>query len=1219
MKPFDLLKAPLAGSHLIEASAGTGKTYAIEGLFLRLVLEKQLVPDSILVVTFTQSATDELKERIYRKLVAMRRVLAGQRSDDKFVTALSETYPEPERGLRLVQEAISEFDRVAIFTIHGFCQRVLYENAVATGKLFDTELIEDQSPLLRLIARDFWRTRLYSAEPEVIAYVLRRLAGPESLLGLMQTSSDDRVRVLPQFDHQPTISTLGALRQAALAVKRRWSKDRAKVQSIFFDPALSGTVFGGIKPKPKAGETSPRALKVAKLVSAMDALTLSEWVVPPLFKDFSKFTSDGIARATRKGQPAPEHEFFHRCDDLAAAASALTLELDAYLAWLKHSALKTSRVELPKRKNALNVQYFDDLLLQVKQALDSPGGGKLVDTVSRRYQAALVDEFQDTDRIQYDIFSQFFSGRDTPLFLIGDPKQAIYGFRGADIFTYMQAARQSQQRHTLLENWRSSPGLIGAINAVFSAAPVPFLFPGIGFEPVKSAGESRPQTGSPMTIWYLDAGEYGAKGRPVAKYVAEPLIVTALAGEITRLLTASEDPATAGDIAVLVRTNRQARLVKEGLIRHSIPAVLHSTGNVFDAPEAADLEILLDAIAHPADTHRVRSALVTRLWGWTAADLFALDADPDAWQGLQQRVLDYHRTWQKSGFMRMFRQLLTREAVAVRLMGLQNGERRLTNLMHLGEILHSNAASLDLNMAALVNWLAEQRDPDTPRQETHQLRMESDADAVKIVTIHKSKGLEYPVVFCPFCWEDSRLQGSQLKFHDPEHGYRPTLHLNAQPDDDCRKWAQNEQLAENLRLLYVALTRAKSRCFVVWGRIRGAETSALAYLLHARIRFEDQLDNTDAVALLSKSMAGRSDADYWADLKSLADRHPDCLSIEMLPVDAPAYLPPRRIDDQLASRRFCGIIDRTRAINSYSTLVAQRDSDADLPDHDDLLRRWHPLVSIPTADRPRIPEADHNAMYAFEKGPRAGIFFHELLEEMNYSPGARESRTALVVQKLAQHGYGLDWKESVTELLQQVLEIKLPDRSFGFCLGQLNPEDRLHELEFYFPLNPLSADSLLRILGPYAKQLPQSAGEFMPTHRLSFSPAGGFMKGFIDLVFGQQGRYYLVDWKSNFLGDTLDDYRRTRLEAAMDEHLYGLQSVIYTLAVDQYLRLRIPDYRYESHFGGAYYIFLRGIRSDSQKQYGVHYSRLDSSALTSLREALIPESADDPLISDGRG
>jgi len=1185
VKPFDLLNAPLAGTHLIEASAGTGKTYTLEGLFLRLVLEEGMAPGAILVVTFTQAATDELKERIYRKLVTARRAFGGAAVEDELIVRLAAACSEPVQGRQMIRQAISEFDQAAIFTIHGFCQRVLYENAFETRTLFDTELIEDQTLLARRIAQDFWRNHLYEAPPEVIAHVTRHLYGPEALLPLLADGANPHLRILPRFAEKPTLEHLETFRRAAEDLRRLWPHARTNVQRSFSDPVLSGTVYGGLKPDPKTGGRSRRDRKVADLMAAMDGLACGGRILPPLFDDFEKFTSAVLQRAARRGKTPLRHPFFETCDALHDAASSLEKELDLHLAWLKTQAVAAFRSQLPARKRDLNVQSFDDLLNQVHQALTSEAGEALALAVRGKYQAVLIDEFQDTDGIQFEIFDRIFNrSGGVPLFFIGDPKQAIYGFRGADIFTYMQAARQSPLRCTLRQNWRSTQGLVAAVNAIFTNAPRPFLYDAIPFEAGLSANRQPETPGKPLTFWYLDARTHGIEGRPVAKRTAEPLIAAAVSGEIARLLREGPPGVEAGDVAVLVRTNRQARLMKHTLTNAGMPAVLHSTA--------------------PADARALRAALATRMWGKNAASLLAIDTDKDDWQSLQQRVLAYHRMWQDHGFMRMMRRLLADEDMAVRLIRLPDGERRLTNVRHLGEVLHQTACEQNLSMPSLVSWLAAQRDPSSPRLEAHQLRLESDAAAVRIVTIHKSKGLEYPVVFCPFAWQDSKVRGATLRFHDPEHAYRPTLHVNAGQEDACRRWAQNELLAENLRLLYVALTRAKSRCYVVWGRIRAAETSALAYLLHAGTEPSHGSMPVDAVGRLAEAMAAKTDEDYLADLEDLVARHPDCLAVEALPTTGTAYRPLPTPATEMNSRNFSGSIDRRRSIVSYSSLVAQPTAVADLPDHDEAATIFDSASPLNAAET-EMEDGGPTDMFGFPKGARSGIFFHDILEQMDFAVDARAAREDLVTRKLAEYGFDGRWQDVVLQTLQQLLEIGLPAGTGDIRLCRLSAAQRVHEMEFYFPLDNTDPGALGRLLDPlHGRALHSSDGKRIadPT----FNPPRGLMKGFIDLVFEHRDKYYVVDWKSNHLGTARADYHEERLREVMTEQLYNLQAMIYTLAVDQYLRLRRSDYSYQLHFGGVFYVFLRGVNLRWGPRYGVFASRAGADSLQALRDALIP-------------
>ena len=424
-------------------------------------------------------------------------------------------------------------------------------------------------------------------------------------------------------------------------------------------------------------------------------------------------------------------------------------------------------------------------------------------------------------------------------------------------------------------------------------------------------------------------------GKPVNSGDCQVLIANAVAGEIQRLTRAQRDPLPAGDIAVLVRTNAQAQVVKQRLSAAGIPAVVCSTGNIFDAREAEEMQRVLASMADPSDIGRLKAALATDILGVHADDIAAADREPDGWEDRLSRTRDYFQVWHRQGFMPMFRRLLAGERVKERLLRFPDGERRLTNLLHIGELLHQAAGENNLGMTGLLKWLAEQRDPSTPRLEEHQLRLESDEAAVKIVTIHKSKGLEYRVVFCPFAWSGSSARGQEVFFHDPAADRRLTLDLGGDDSALSRRYAEAETLSENLRLLYVALTRAKERCYLVWGRINTSETSALAYLFH----FRDAGDSADPdiVARMKRALKAKSDDDLLQDLETLVARSQATIDVRPLP-DAPLQRARPAADDSatLCGRQFTGKIDRSWRIASYSALASGAGADGDAADRDGL-------------------------------------------------------------------------------------------------------------------------------------------------------------------------------------------------------------------------------------------------------------------------------------------
>jgi exodeoxyribonuclease V beta subunit len=1209
LEPLDLINTPLEGINLIEASAGTGKTYTIEGLFLRLILEKQFLIDQILVVTFTKAATEELRDRIRVKLLQAEKAFHSGTSKDDLLMDLLKRQTDHGAAIDLIHAALVEFDKAPIFTIHGFCARILYEHAFETANLFDTELITEQTELVRDVAEDFWRKHFYNAALEFISYFVQKINGPRYFWQFLGKLRAAEMKIVPQI-RKPRLKNISAFRTAFQRLKDQWPAARKTVTQALRDPALSGTRYGSLKSAENAADMTKRDIKILSMVDDMDRYVAPNSTGFPLFKNFEKFTTQQLNRSVRKNHHPPSHDFFFTCDEVYRQAADLEVEMENYLVYLKTELFAYASSELMERKAAKNIQFFDDLLVLVKKALTSQKGNPLAHAIRQRYKAALVDEFQDTDSVQYEIFSKLFSDKASLLFMIGDPKQAIYSFRGADIFSYINAARHAKAKFTLTENWRAEPPLIDAVNTIFSNVKNPFLFKEIPFENARS-GYKRSITSkankTALTLWYLDSRTYSDQNKPVNKSEAEGLIAGALAEEICRIVTTESEPWLPGEIAVLVRTNRQAQLVKARLSAKDLPSVLYSTGNIFDSHEAMEIEKVLLSIAEPDNMGYLRAALTMDMLGARGEDLLSLQRDTRQWENRLARIREYFQVWQRSGFMRMFQTVLSREKIRQRLLSFPDGERRLTNVLHLAEILHQESMQRNLGIAGVLKWLKEQRDPQSLRLEEHQLRLESDEGAVKIVTIHKSKGLEYPVVFCPYGWEGSVLKDNGVLFHQPDGDQRLTLDLGSDSRALNSIYAQNELLAENIRLLYVALTRAKSKCYVAWGRINKADSSALAYLLHASEGLQTDCRTEDLVAGLKKHVGAKSDENRIDDLKRLARESQGCIEVVSLPEPSNRnFLKTPDSTDTLACRKFAGKIDRTWKISSYSSLISRRISDIDLPDRDAFADLFKHLTDDRTTDWIEAQEPARRAdIFMFPKGAHTGNFFHDLFEHLDYTSCSPQALRSPVQRSLQAYGFDSAWKGIISKSISHVLNVALKATTPELVLSSIAFENRINEMEFYFPINAISPSKLRTIfkrqesidgIGDFPEQL----------QKLVFSPTAGFMKGYIDLVFEYQDQYYLLDWKSNYLGQELEDYRREALGHVMQDNYYTLQYHLYALALSQYLRLRNPGFQYESDFGGVFYIFIRGVDSRRGPQFGIFHDLPQPALINALGKALIP-------------
>ena len=1171
-----LLESPLSGTNLIEAGAGTGKTYTITCLFLRLILETRLTVKDILVVTYTVAATEELRDRIRKKIREALDAYSRGDSDDPFIQGLVQKTGDAKDTISLLRAALHDFDEASIFTIHGFCQRTLHESAFESGSLFDTELEPEQTAgILEEIARDFWRRHFYTAPAELVSYARSKKFGPDFFLDLINKGRAHLdVTLIPDVSGATEIDVT-PFRAVYEKLQAAWLTARKEVEAQLKHPGLYADY----------------AKHLPAYMEMMDAYVDGALPSVPLPVKFEKFTAAELEKKTKKGNAPPRHPLYDLCEELQKAEAALKAAMDRHLLYLKGEIFRCVQRELPARKQRRNIQFFDDLLTRLRQSLNESGGAALAEALRRRYKAALIDEFQDTDPVQYAIFRTVFGKDDSILFLIGDPKQAIYSFRGADLFAYMKAAGQVNCRYTLTSNWRSEPGLIQAVNTIFSNKTNPFLYrhipfksaiPGKGNEHKKLTIEDASEP--PFHLWLVEAEATDAHGF-MKKGFVNKRIPEAVAGEIARLIHLGRNgKARIGghalreaDIAVLTRKNREAQLMQEALSKLKIPSVLYSTGNLFDTDEAAEMNRVLEGIINPKREGPIRGALATDMMGMSGEEIERLQRDEAGWEAVLNRFHEYYDMWNGLGFIRMFRSFLLRENVRSRLLSLPNGERRLTNVLHLSEVLHQAATEEKMGMAGLLKWLACQRNLDSPRRDEHQLRLESDANAVKIVTIHKSKGLEYPIVFCPFNWGGSRIKASEVfSFHDEKDDARLKLVIDPEGSAD-RPLAEKEALSENLRLLYVSLTRARNRCYLVWGKFKDAQTSSLAYILHPPAgAAESPVEATDDHFTAMDGQAIRH------DLESLARTSKGAIILSDMPGDVGEEVPTADRDSKaLSCRNFSGTISRDWKIASFSGLTAKTgDRPAfpapaamDIPDHD----------QVAVQDEPE-PDTDASSIFAFPKGARAGSFLHDIFEVLDFT-NTDESGT-IVAEKLQEHGFEKKWEETITGMITRVVNALLGPAD-GLTLSRVGMADRLSEFEFYFPLQPTTPDMLSAVFAAHginncSDQFPEHIG------KLAFSPVRGFLKGFIDLVFRFKERFYLIDWKSNHLGNRVEDYTRERMAQEMEERFYLLQSNLYALALHQYLKKRLPGYRYRDHFGGVFYIFLRGVSPNPENQFGIY-------------------------------
>ena len=1177
------LEFALRGSHLIEASAGTGKTWTIAALYVRLVLGhgddhtapvRPVLPQDILVMTFTRAATRELSERIRARLAEAAQVFRGQaQTQDAFLNHLRDGYPAGElreQAAYRLALAAQTMDDAAVCTIDAWCQRMLREHAFDSANLFEESLVGDEAALRLQAVQDYWRQQLYPMPAPMVARVQRIW---RDVSGLEQDMRALMAVPLPDAAPGTLTRVYGdalAERDARLgALKQGWD---AKADQLLH------WVEGQLNVKGHGWNGT--LLQLERSRKWLEAL--KHWARGPgdlqalkdaMGKGWMRFTPDGLLACRKAGDAVdwpPESLAY------AGLLQALqALPEPEQIARLHARTHVMQRMTELKRRNGLF--GFSDMLQRLDVALADPDSGeRLARRLREQFPVAMIDEFQDTSPLQFRIIDRIYrtaeNRQDLALLLIGDPKQSIYGFRGADILSYLMARRATAGRHHVLgTNYRSTLAVVDVVNRWFQIPRDAFGYrrgddDPLPFEPVGARGRdevfmSRDGEVQALTVVH-DAtlrSERDARTR-LSALCAEQIVAWLSDGQ-ARLVHPSEGERALQprDIAILVRTGKEASVVRRALRARGVACVyLSDRDSVFASDEAQDLCLWLRGVAEPHNIQRVRAALGTRTIGLSLPELHELATRDDVLEQRVEQMRELSLVWQSQGILAMLRQSLHVLQLAGRWRGQSDSERRLTNVLHLAELLQNASHLLD-GKQALIRWLSqkieEARSGGADDSEDQTVRLESDEDLVKVITIHASKGLEYPVVCLPFAHSHRAVEAHRtmvLPLDDGQGGRRWTLSF----DKEDSRSADRDRLREDLRLWYVALTRAQHALWVGWSPVtRGTGKTCV---------------NHDSAAghLLSQGETPGA-ADWLPRLQALqVDAQGQHLSVHLqaAPAQVPLTIWHRPVQASLLRPALVctADIDKSWVIASFSRLARDLSSQP-------LLQMATPRPADdepPQAPEP-LPAAEttHSLWHGFAKGPTAGNFLHDQLEWLAAEDfSLDEQRARRLRQRCERAGYKaqaedvVQWLTRVTAQTLQGPEVALR------ALSHVLPE-----MEFWLPAARLHArevDALCRqhlLPGVNRPQLPDAQ-------------LHGMLMGFADLVFEHQGRYWVLDYKSNFLGGEDAAYTAQSLAQAMAHHRYDVQAALYMLALHRLLRARLGQaYDPLQQLGGAVYLFLRGI------------------------------------------
>jgi exodeoxyribonuclease V beta subunit len=1137
MNKLDAFEFPMHGLQLIEASAGTGKTYTLTSLYLKalLLIEKPCSVDQILVVTFTEAATEELRERIRTRLG---RVLAqlqqphhGHHIEDAFEHKLSAHLAMPtDRALAVarLKLALSSLDQAAIMTIHGFCRRALLDNIYDTELLHDAEFELNSKTIEFAVAQDIWRQLCYNtASPQTAQLALRLWPTPNAL-------HSELARLIPRYHHttlRPEFPASGAMNYITQRITLAHDFIEQHWLSLWdsFDEALWKAQKSGQINKRSFTDTRTRE----RLEHARLALTSAwnPWLgLPDGIQDLLSSLAQHGANFAH-----PLLDLFHRFPEQADIHAAL-----------RQQALAAFLARYENTKKLRNVITPDDLLLQLERCLLKNQSKRAQFRLKQQYPIAFIDEFQDTDQVQYRIFSHLYqAGDNSALIMIGDPKQAIYRFRGGDIYTYLSAKIALQQTtgsiHSLTTNFRTARDLLTAVQSLFTAhTQEPFGSKDIPFTPVQAHESSQHNplnlaqgTRAPMQLWCVPESNTPE---------VETVLFSWAAHEIEYLLAQAninDKALEPKDICILVRNRSEAEKVQQALRQRGIRSAFLGQESILLSQEAFDIYTLLCALQNPTRGDHVRGVWATHLFKRSFAEIESFVSDERQQEQLTQTLHTLHQHIERLGILPVLRRIFSDFDIVSRWLNDPLGERVITNAFQMGELLQQQSYHTR-DFSQLLQWLRESlRDADIAR-EHEQLRLESDEDVISILTIHRSKGLEFPIVFLPWAsFGEAKLRDKIPLYHDTQHGLTADLSApKADADAISIRLAWREQQLEEIRLLYVAVTRAKYRCYLGMAATKNFHQTALASLLGLT---QEKVDDDTLFSTLNRIID--ANATDYPTLALHRQPPPETAS------DTRSQRPPLPSDRK--ARHFRGNIDAHWRITSYTQLTS-------------LLDNVSPAGQAAMAPQ---PISTPNSWHQLPAGKYTGRLLHHLLE-LTLKNNAITDMTH-IEQTLAHHHISAEFTPTLQQWIHDIITHEI---DAGFCLQQLHQNQSLSEFGFTYPTAALHADKF--------NQLIQQHNPFSyPLTPLRFDEVHGLVKGSIDLIYAYQNQFFILDYKSNRLGYTDEDYHHDAISQAIIEHRYDIQYYLYTLALHRYLKQRLEtSYDYNTHFGGVRYLFLRGLR-----------------------------------------
>ena len=1096
LKLFDVIDVDLSGTNLIEASAGTGKTYSLAILAVRLIIEKGLSVKEILMVTFTKAAVAELEERIRKFIKVAYIIVTENHENDPTITKIIENAVKnigKEIVIQRLHEAIMNLDESSVQTIHSFCQVVLNELAFETDQNYECEALENDLDVIEEEVNKCWRAYVTNIDEKLLEQIINSISR-EQIIDICSKVTSGKI-FLTTDEQIEEILINAKTQEKCIEILNKANDNIEKIKNVFFDYLLKNK--NEITQKINSNKNAKKALE-----TAIDN--------PTLFLEIfaGKSNTDYVARLFP--------ELLNIYNQIEESITVLENNKSVIISSIYSQCISKCTMAINRNKKENNLLSFDDMISNLHDAVNGPNQNAIKTILEKKYKAVFVDEFQDTDKLQYEIFNTIFSEKSI-LFFIGDPKQSIYSFRKADIFTYLKASGNTDNIFSMNVNFRSSERYINAMNHFFLPEPSfdTFLFSDSKYK------IDYHQINSPSKT---SKGELYQKKKPadpitIIKQNNTELIIQDLANNVSSLLQSPDfkivngkgsRKITPSDIGVLVRTNRQGQKIKAALALRGIYAITIDEVKLLQTNEATEILYVLQAIQTNTKSN-IFKALLTEFTGYTRKEIIKLKDE-----NLTRQFNSYKLKWENECVYPALQQFFADYRLRFRLMNLPSGgDRILSNILQITELLHNTQQIKKYTPQELIQWLDKNIQNASIKKQEYAQRIESDEDAVRIVTIHKSKGLEYNIVFAPHLDMISENKSDMCSFRNEQE---EEYYYGFVRDMKSEHWQMQtkQQMQEFRRLIYVAVTRAVFKCYIYKSTNGKYKESALAPFIESIENNPSDLINFDLPC--QSNQIGNEKTEWYPFLP---------LEIKNL-----------KIKDEYWKKI------------SYTSVSKE-----------------HEYQAKPNQNK--IPEKtyDEFTYKILPKGNRTGNLLHEILENISFnSPDGWESVISKTIRKHFPKKEEV-WTEHIKQLLDETLNNEILIDGHKILLSEVCDEKKINELEFDINFDDFATE--------YIKEI--SSDERLIAVK-NLGKSNGWLNGKIDLFFEEKGKYYILDWKSNFLGDNEEHYTVSNVRAAMNENNYHLQYLIYCVAAKKYLTNRIKGFSFEKQFGGVIYLFLRGIR-----------------------------------------